>query len=110
MTAFARGARDHAELVSSYSVSNLTDKPQSLQLVLAVRPFQVNPPSQFLGIPGGFSAIRSLDWDGTRLSVNDRAKVIPLRPPDRFTASAFESGSYPDKVLRAGRRPRKPRQ
>ena len=99
VTAFARGARDHAELVSSYTVSNLTDKPQSLQLVLAVRPFQVNPPSQFLGIPGGFSAVRSLDWDGTRLSVNDRANVIPLRPPDRFAASAFESGSYPDKVL-----------
>ena len=99
VTAFAQGARDRADLVSSYTVSNLTDEPQSLQLVLAVRPFQVNPPTQFLNFPGGVSPIRSLEWDGVRLWVNGRAKVIPLGVPDRFAASPFESGAYPDAVL-----------
>ena len=61
------GTREAAELVARYTVSNLTDRPQSLQLVLAARPFQVNPPTQFLNITGGVSAISSLDWDGTKL-------------------------------------------
>ena len=102
VTAFARGARDAPELVSRYTVTNTTDQPQSLQLVLAARPFQVNPPTQFLNITGGVSAIRSLDWDGTKLSVNGRAKVVPLAAPDRFSASPFESGSYPDKLRVSG--------
>jgi hypothetical protein len=97
VTAFARGTRDAAELVARYTVTNTTDKPQSLTLVLAARPFQVNPPTQFLNITGGVSAIRSLDWDGTKLSVNGHAKVVPLAAPDSFSASTFDSGSYPDK-------------
>ncbi len=98
VTAFAHGTRDAPELVARYTVTNTTDKPQSLQLVLAARPFQVNPPTQFLNITGGVSAIRSLDWDGAKLSVNGQAKLVPLAAPDRFSASAFESGSYPDKL------------
>ena len=102
VTAFARGTRDTAELVARYTVSNLTDRPQSLQLVLAARPFQVNPPTQFLNLTGGVSAIKSLDWDGTKLSINGQPKVVPLAAPDRFSASAFDSGSYPDKLLVPG--------
>ncbi|KAB2941942.1 MAG: carbohydrate-binding protein [Hyphomicrobium sp.] len=101
VTAFARGSRDTAELVARYTVSNETDRPQTLQLALAARPFQVNPPTQFLNLAGGVSAIRSLDWDGAKLSVNGQAKVVPLAAPDRFTASAFEAGGYPDKLLAA---------
>ena len=102
VTAFARGPREAPEVVARYTVSNLTDGPQSLQLVLAARPFQVNPPTQFLNITGGVSAISSLDWDGTKLSVNGQAKVIPLAVPDRFSASPFDSGSYPEKLLVPG--------
>jgi hypothetical protein len=102
VTAFARGTRDAAELVARYAVSNLTDRPLSLQLVLAARPFQVNPPTQFLNLTGGVSAIKSVDWDGTTLSVNGQAKVVPLTAPDRFAASAFEAGSYPGKLLVPG--------
>ena len=102
VTAFARGTRDAAELVARYTVSNLTDRPQSLQLVLAARPFQVNAPTQFLNRVGGVSAIKSLDWDGTKLSINGQPKIVPLAAPDRFAASVFESGSYPDKLLVPG--------
>ncbi len=102
VTAFARGTRDDAELVARYTVTNLTGQPQSLKLALAVRPFQVNPPTQFLNTTGGVSAIRSLDWDGNRLWVNGQAKVVPLTVPERFAASAFESGSYPEKLLGSG--------
>ncbi|MBN1607599.1 MAG: hypothetical protein JW940_13260, partial [Polyangiaceae bacterium] len=91
-----------AELVARYTVSNTTDQPQSLQLVLAARPFQVNPPTQFLNLTGGVSAIKSIDWDGTKLWVNGQAKVVPLTTPSRFEASAFESGSYPARLLAPG--------
>jgi hypothetical protein len=102
VTAFARGTRDTAELVARYTVSNTTDQPQSLQLVLAARPFQVNPPKQFLNLEGGVSAIKSIDWDGTKLSINGQPKVVPLTAPSRFEASAFDSGSYPARLLAPG--------
>ncbi len=104
VTAFARGTRTAGELVARYAVRNLTDRPQSLQLVLAARPFQVNPPTQFLNLTGGVSADPVLDWDGTMLAVNGQAKVVPLVGARPVIASAFESGSYPDKLLCAGRR------
>jgi F5/8 type C domain len=99
VTAFARGTRNASELVARYEVSNLTDRPQSLQLVLAARPFQVNPPAQFLNLVGGVSPLRSLAWDGAKLSVNGQAKVVPVVAPDLVSTSAFESGSYPEKLL-----------
>ena len=99
VTAFARGTRTAGEVLARYEVRNLTDRPQSLQFVLAARPFQVNPPTQFLNLTGGVSAIRSIDWNGTKLSINGQAKVVPLVAPDRISASAFKSGSYPDKLL-----------
>jgi hypothetical protein len=102
VTAFARGTRDTAELVARYAITNTTDQPQSLQLVLAARPFQVNPPTQFLNLTGGVSAIKSIDWDGTKLSINGQPKVVPLTTPSRFEASAFDSGSYPARLLAPG--------
>src|SRR5690606_36902064 len=70
VTAFAIGSSEAAQLVASYDVQNLSDQPQTIMLVLAVRPFQVNPPSQFLNTPGGVSPIRELVWDGEAVSVN----------------------------------------
>lgn len=99
VTAFARGSHANPELVASYALTNHTDRPQSLRLCLAVRPFQVNPPSQFLNLVGGVSSIRSLDWDGAKLSVNGEAKLVPLTPPNRVDASPFQAGIYPEKLL-----------
>src|SRR5581483_1475468 len=42
--AFASGPRNAPQLVSRYTLSNKTGKPLSIELVLGVRPFQVNPP------------------------------------------------------------------
>ena len=109
VTAFARGTRDAAELVARYTVSNLTDRPQSLQLVLAVRPFQVNPPTQFLNLAGGVSPIRSLDWDGTRSRSTAQAKVVPLAAPDRFAASALRCRQLSRQAARSRRRRRQSR-
>ena len=97
---FASGERAGSQLVARYDVTNRTAKPLSLTLALAVRPFQVNPPTQFLNIAGGVSAIHDLDWDGNALTVNGAKKVIPLHRPDRVGAFSFRAGPLP-KLLTA---------
>ena len=95
VSAFASGSRGQSRTVTKYEVRNLTGRTLPLQLVLAVRPFQVNPPSQSLNIVGGATSIRHIAWDGATLTVNDR-KVFPLRTPDRVGAFPFAAGPVPD--------------
>lgn len=78
-TAFAQGAAGASELVLSYRVANAGDAPRDVTVMLAARPFQVNPPTQFLNAPGGIATIRELAWDGAALTVNGSRKVIPLQ-------------------------------
>jgi hypothetical protein len=99
VTAFAQGTRDEARLIARYALTNRTDRPLSLRLVLAARPFQVNPPTQFLNTIGGVSPVTSIGWDGSMLAINGQPKVVPLTSPDRFSATPFEAGSYPAKLM-----------
>jgi hypothetical protein len=99
ITAFAREAAGKIELVVSYAVANLTDRKLPLELVLAARPFQVNPPTQFLNITGGISPIHEIGWDGLRLRANGKAVLVPLTAPTRFAATSFEAGFMPQKLL-----------
>ena len=92
VTSFASGARGQSRIVARYELRNLTRETRSLQLVLAVRPFQVNPPSQSLNTVGGATPIREIAWDGATLSVNNERKVFPLTAPDRIGAFRFDAG------------------
>jgi hypothetical protein len=96
VTAFATGSPEHSRLMARYDVRNLSEVPQTVTLVLAVRPFQVNPPSQFLNTPGGASPIREIVWDGEAVSVNGERKIFPLAKPDAFGAASFDAGSLPE--------------
>jgi hypothetical protein len=60
VTAFASGTPQRSQLVARYVLSNTTKQARDYVLALAARPFQVNPPSQFLSTPGGFSPIRKI--------------------------------------------------
>jgi hypothetical protein len=95
VSSFASGSRGQSRLVARYEVQNLTAHTLPLQLVLAVRPFQVNPPSQFLNTVGGASTIDRITWDGAALSVNADRKVFPLRAPDRVGTFPFDAGPLP---------------
>ena len=86
ITTFAIGTPDHVQLVARYDLANLTEQPQNLTLALGVRPFQVNPPAQFLNTIGGVSPIHDLAWDGGMLTVNGVRNVHPLTAPARVTA------------------------
>jgi hypothetical protein len=96
VTAFATGSAARSRLVASYELRNLGAQPQAVTLALAVRPFQVNPPSQFLNTPGGVSPIHALAWDGEAVSVDGARRIFPLARPDAFTAASFDAGSIPE--------------
>ena len=66
ITTFATGRPDDVHLVARYDLTNLTDQPLALTLALAARPFQVNPPAQFLNTGGGVSPIHDLAWEAVR--------------------------------------------
>ena len=102
VSAFASGARGRSRLVARYELRNLTNESLPLELVLAVRPFQVNPPSQFLSTPGGVSVIRDITWDGAALSVNTDRKLFPLHRPDLVGAFPFAAGPIPRLIASAG--------
>ena len=69
VTAFASGERARSRLVARYELINRTADRLTLTLALAVRPFQVNPPTQFLNTVGGVSPIDDLAWDGAALQL-----------------------------------------
>jgi len=98
VSAFAAGEAggSGSDLWARYTLTNLRSAPLELKLVLAVRPYQVNPPTQFLSIAGGVSAIGELRWDGTALSVNARSRVFPLVPPDHVGFATFDAAGFPE--------------
>jgi F5/8 type C domain len=84
------------ELWARYTLKNRRALPLSLKLVLAVRPYQVNPATQFLNIAGGVSPIRELSWDGAALSVNAGPRLSPLVAPEHVAFASFDAGGFPE--------------
>ncbi|MEO8998686.1 MAG: discoidin domain-containing protein [Rhodanobacter sp.] len=102
---FASGTPARSDLLLQYHLRNDGAQPRSLTLALLVRPFQVNPPTQFLNTPGGISPIHDLAWDGRSLQVNGGLRVVPLQPSATFVASADAAGTLPQRLAR-GEQPR----
>ncbi len=92
VTAFVQGTPDQAQLVARYQLHNTGKDAREFTLALAVRPFQVNPPAQFLNTLGGVSRIEQLAVDGSQVSVNGKPRVLAAQRPDAGFASAFDSG------------------
>jgi hypothetical protein len=107
-TALAAGLPGSSALLARYRVSNRSSAAKAVRLVLALRPLQVNPPWQFLGVPGGVSEIRTLAFEGGRTVVNGERLVVPLVTPSAYGATTFDAGDVPG-LLRAGAVPRAPR-
>jgi len=92
VTAFGDGAPDAARALARYRVRNLGRQTEHVTLALAWRPFQANPPTQFLAHPGGASTIGELTWDGATLAVNGAARVRPLAAPSSVRLEPFAAG------------------
>ena len=82
-------------LFGRYELRNRTHERLHLRLLLALRPFQVNPPAQFLTTPGGVAPIEKLAWDGRTLIANDATEIAPLIAPNQVGLFAFETDAVP---------------
>ncbi|HYK42843.1 MAG TPA: discoidin domain-containing protein, partial [Thermoanaerobaculia bacterium] len=96
VVALATGRPREATLRLRYRVSNEGKTARRAKLFLAVRPMQVNPPSQFLNRAGGFAPIRAIEWDGRTVSVDGRAAIRPAVSPSGFGAVSFDAGPITD--------------
>jgi hypothetical protein len=101
-TAFARGTPDNSQLVAQYMLRNDSDQPRTLRLVLALRPFQVNPPMQFLNTPPGVSRIESIAWGDGHFIVNGKSRVFALQPPSAAAVSSFDADAIPARMAGEG--------
>ncbi|HEU4630352.1 MAG TPA: discoidin domain-containing protein [Gemmatimonadaceae bacterium] len=97
-TAFVAGAADSAVLFVRYRVRNPTDHPRRVTLHPAVRPFQVNPPWQFLNTTGGAAEVRTVEYANGVVRVNGGRDstmgdvVVPVTRPAGFGAASFDAG------------------
>ena len=76
-----------------YRLANTARERKAMRLYLAIRPFQVNPPWQFLNTPGGVATIRQIESDGQVLRVNGETVAVSLTPPNGFGAATFDQGN-----------------
>ena len=102
ITALATGERGAETMHARYRVENRGASPVSGTLYLAIRPFQANPPWQFLNTQGGTANVRVLSYDGRIVQVNagDR-RIVPITAPAAAGMAAFEHGDITE-YLRAG--------
>jgi hypothetical protein len=105
VTACAVGTPDASSILATYAVRNPGSRARPVTLYLAIRPFQVNPPAQFLNQPGGVAPVRSLVRDGASVRVNGDRLVRCVTPPAGFGAETYDQGDIVDD-LRVARLPR----
>lgn len=100
VTALAFGPRGSSAIEARYRVVNRGSERRRGRLFLAVRPFQVNPPTQFLNGAGGVTTIRALDREGGVVRVNGEKRIFPESAPGGFGAAPFEAGPITDFLAR----------
>ncbi|MDI9239632.1 discoidin domain-containing protein [Lysobacter sp. LF1] len=101
VTAFAKGTSDDASLHARYVLRNTTDRPRRYVLALAVRPLQVNPPTQFLNTVGGVSAIHSTRLREGIVEIGGKPVARTTQLPAKSFASRFDEGDVVSRLRRA---------
>ncbi len=99
------GAAGKSSLIARYRVRNPGAARLRGTLYLALRPFQVNPPRQFLNTPGGAAPIRRIEYVSGDVIVNRERYVRVLQPPAAFGAVSSDAGDVVADFLTAGRLP-----
>ena len=94
VTAFVRGAPPASELVVRYRLDYVGQGEARVWLVVAVRPFQVNPPSQFLNTTGGAARIGSLRRAGDEMIVNGSRRLRVSDAPRNVCMLPFAGGDF----------------
>ncbi|HEX5683528.1 MAG TPA: hypothetical protein VFY73_05770 [Ideonella sp.] len=69
-----------------YTLRAAGERPLKATLLLVARPWQVNPPQQFLNQPGGASPLSRVAWQDGLWHLNDRLALRPTPAPARAWA------------------------
>lgn len=85
------GKRGESWTRVTYTLQNNRKARQKLTLALALRPLQVNPPTQFLNTAGGVSPIERIAWQDGAVLIDELPSVLPQRAPTRFVAVPFDA-------------------
>ncbi len=93
------------QMIVRYRLRNTAPREQQVRLFLALRPFQANPPAQFLNTPGGTAVLRQIERDGTMILCEGRPTIAALTPFDAFGAATFDEGDLVTDYLQGGRLP-----
>ena len=96
---FAAGTAGKSLLIATYRIENEGGISPNGKLFVALRPFQVNPPSQQLNIVGGVARLDSIRNDTGLLHVQDKL-VIPLSAPEGFGSTCLETGDISEYLQR----------
>ncbi|MBA3512487.1 hypothetical protein [Sphingomonas sp.] len=84
--------------LARYALTNLSGGRRTIELRLGIRPWQVNPPAQFLAQQGGASPISRIVRNGTRIEITQpqtegdpplKRVLIASRPPDSATVASL---------------------
>ena len=102
--ALAFGDTSESLVLARYKVANPGNKRRRVTLYLAVRPFQVTPPWQSIGMTGGTARIHSIERNGRRVVVDGVPSFICDTDPSGFGATALDQGEIVE-YLRAGKLP-----
>jgi len=101
IAAFGAGTPDAARAIVRYTVRNVGKRALPVALALAWRPFQANPPTQFLAHRGGASAIDTVAWDNDALWVNGASRLKPMQPPSSVRVEPAAAGPVGDWLAQA---------
>ncbi|MFL5481201.1 MAG: discoidin domain-containing protein [Gemmatimonadaceae bacterium] len=104
INAFVAGPADSSVLYVRYQIANNSRKYPKPTLYVAIRPLQVNPPWQFLNLPGGVARVDSISLSGSSARVTGNKFVRSLTSASGFGAVSFDDGNIVD-WLRAGKLP-----
>ncbi|MFO1217213.1 MAG: hypothetical protein U1E89_02405 [Burkholderiaceae bacterium] len=88
----ADGPREAPELLARWVLTNRGATARRLRLLLAVRPWQVNPPQQFLATQGGASPVHRLRRTPHGIDVNGRRALRFSATPQRVSAAGGDAG------------------
>ncbi len=93
---FVSGIVGRSKLIVEYSITNEKNIPVEGKLHIAIRPFQVNPPAQFLNIVGGVAKINDASCTTTNMFINKHQFVKWWNGYFRASFSTFDEGNIVD--------------
>ncbi|MFA6456055.1 MAG: discoidin domain-containing protein [Bacteroidota bacterium] len=97
ITLLAAGEPNRSALMVRYIVKNSSTKRQQGSLYLALRPFQVNPSSQWLNYDGGFAKTPDMSFSLYQAAVGNKT-VIVSGSPSASGATAIEQGDITEYI------------